>query len=156
MHPEENQRYTTQTPLQQNYLDAFRGRFTSLMRWHHLDDFWENFKQQVDDGWYIYHVGDVPPESPVYRNKLLEFIREIDTLLHQEHEEDYCGIVYTDDKENPSYIKIFDPNNLGVSCGYSEKPPLPGWILSRIPPIELEEALYPAANRRRWWQRVFE
>ena len=156
MYPEENQRYTTETSLQQNYLDAFRGRFTSLMRWHHLDDFWENFKQQVDDGWYIYHVGDVPPESPVDRNKLLEFIREIDTLLHQEHEEDYCGIVYTDDKESPSYIKIFDPNNLGVSCGYSEKPPLPGWILSRIPPIELEEALYPAANRRRWWKRVFE
>ena len=156
MRSEEHQRHTLETSLQQNYLDAFRGRFTSLMRWHHLDDFWENFKQQVDDGWYIYHVGDVPPESPVDRNKLLAFISEIDTLLHQEHEEDYCGIVYTDDKEHPSYIKIFDPNNLGVSCGYSEKPPLPGWILSRIPPIELEEALYPAANRRRWWQRVFE
>ena len=156
MRPEEYQRHTLKGPLQQNYLDAFRGRFTSLMRWHHLDDFWENLKQQVDDGWYIYHVGDVPPESPVDRNKLLAFISEIDTLLHQEHEEDYCGIVYTDDKENPSYIKIFDPHNLGVSCGYSEKPPLPGWILSRIPPIELEEALYPTANRRRWWQRVFE
>jgi hypothetical protein len=156
MRTEEYQRHTLETPLQQNYLDAFRGRFTSLMRWHHLDDFWENLKQQVDDGWYIYHVGDVPPESPVDRNKLLAFISEIDTLLHQEHEEDYCGIVYTDDKENPSYIKIFDPHNLGVSCGYSEKPPLPGWILSRIPPIELEEALYPTANRRRWWQRVFE
>jgi hypothetical protein len=156
MRTEEYQRHTLKKPLQQNYLDAFRGRFTSLMRWHHLDDFWENLKQQVDDGWYIYHVGDVPPESPVDRNKLLAFISEIDTLLHQEHEEDYCGIVYTDDKENPSYIKIFDPHNLGVSCGYSEKPPLPGWILSRIPPVELEEALYPAANRRRWWQRVFE
>ena len=156
MRPEEYQRHTLKAPLQQNYLDAFRGRFTSLMRWHHLDDFWENLKQQVDDGWYIYHVGDVPPQSPVDRNKLLAFISEIDTLLHQEHEEDYCGIVYTDDKENPSYIKIFDPHNLGVSCGYSEKPPLPGWILSRIPPIELEEALYPTANRRRWWQRVFE
>jgi hypothetical protein len=156
MRTEQHQRHTIETSLQQNYLDAFRGRFTSLMRWHDLDDFWENLKQQVDDGWYIYHVGDVPPESPVDSNKLLAFISEIDALLHQEHEEDYCGIVYTDDKENPSYIKIFDPNNLGVSCGYSEKPPLPGWILSRIPPIELEEALYPAANRRRWWQRVFE
>jgi hypothetical protein len=147
-----------QTALQQqdDYLDAFRGRFTSLMRWHDLDAFWDNLKKQVDDGWYIYHVGDVPPESPVNRDKLLAFIDEIDKLLHEEHEEDYCGIVYTDDKAHPSYIKIFDPNNLGVSCGYSEKPPLPGWILSRIPPIELEEALYPAASRRRWWQRIFE
>lgn len=145
-----------ETSIQQSYLDAFRGRFTSLMRWHQLDDFWESFKLQADDGWYIYHVGDSPPDSPVAKNKLLQFIDEIDSLLHQEHDEDYCGIVYTDDKESPSYIKIFDPNNLGVSCGYSEKPPLPGWILSRIPPIELEEALYPVASRRRWWQRIFE
>jgi hypothetical protein len=145
-----------ESSLPQNYVDAFKGRFSSLMRWHQLDEFWENLKQQVDSGWYIYHVGDVPPESPVDSNKLLEFIDEIDALLRKEHDEDYCGIVYTDSKENPSYIKIFDPNNLGVSCGYSEKPPLPGWILSRIAPIELEEALYPAANRRRWWQRVFE
>ena len=144
------------TSLQQNYLDAFKGRFTSLMRWHHLDEFWDNFKKQVDDSWYIYHVGDVPPESPVSRQKLIQFINEIDTLLRDEHDEDYCGIVYTDSKDAPSYIKIFDPHNLGVSCGYSEKPPLPGWILSKIPPIELEEALYPVASRRRWWQRIFE
>ena len=69
-----------QTALQQqdDYLDAFRGRFTSLMRWHDLDAFWDNLKKQVDDGWYIYHVGDVPPESPVNRDKLLAFIDEID------------------------------------------------------------------------------
>ena len=150
------QRQTIDTSIQQDYLDAFKGRFTSLMRWHQLDEFWENLKQQADDGWYIYHVGDAPPDSPVDKDKLLEFIDEIDQLLHREHLEDYCGIVYTDDKEQPSYIKIFDPHNLGVSCGYSEKPPLPGWILSRIPPIELEEALYPPANRRRWWQQIFE
>jgi len=144
------------TSIEQNYLDAFKGKFTSLMRWHHLDEFWENFKQQVDDGWYIYHVGDEPPESPVSGQKLLQFIDEIDTLLRDEHDEDYCGIVYTDSKDAPTYIKIFDPHNLGVSCGYSEKPPLPGWILSRIQPIELEEALYPVASRRRWWQRIFE
>ena len=144
------------TSVQQNYLDAFKGRFTSLMRWHQLDAFWQDFKQQADDCWYIYHVGDAPPEAPVDKHKLLEFIDEIDALLHQEHEEDYCGIVYTDSKEEPTYIKIFDPHNLGVSCGYSERPPLPGWILSRIPPIELEEALYPTASRIRWWQRIFE
>jgi hypothetical protein len=144
------------TPTEVSYLDAFRGKFTSLMRWHDLDVFWENLRQQADDGWFVYHVGDVPPESPVDRQKLLQFIDEIDALLRKEHEEDYCGIVYTDSKEAPGYIKIFDPHNLGVSCGYSEKPPLPGWILSRIPPIELEEALYPVASRRRWWQRIFE
>ena len=83
------------------------------------------------------------------------FIHEVDHLLRTEHNEDYCGIVYADDTQQPGFIKIFDPNNLGVSCGYSEKPPLPGWIVSRIPPVELETALYPPNNRRRWWRRLF-
>ena len=141
--------------VQQKYLQAFRGNFTSLMRWHQLDAFWERLKQQADDGWYIYAVGEAPPGEPATQAQLLRFIDEIDALLHKEHDEDYCGIVYADDIEQPAYIKIFDPNNLGVSCGFSEKPPLPGWVLSRIAPVELEQALYPPNNRRRWWQRLF-
>lgn len=140
----------------ENFLDAFRGRFTSVMRWHQLDEFWDELKAQVDDAWYIYAVGETPPEAPTSKDKVLRFIDEIDVLLHKDHDEDYCGIVYIDNKETPAYIKIFDPNNLGVSCGYSEKPPLPGWILSKIKPIELESALYPPNNRRRWWQRLFD
>lgn len=140
----------------QSYLTAFRGSFTSAMRWPQLDDFWVKLKQQVDDSWYIYAVGETPPESPLNKGEVIRFIDEIDVLLHKEHDEDYCGVVYFDNPEQPSYIKIFDPNNLGVSCGYSEKPPLPGWILSKIQPIELEEALYPPNNRRRWWQRLFD
>lgn len=79
-------------------------------------------RQPPATGWYIYAVGEVPPEAPASESHLLKFIDEIDALLHQEHDEDYCGIVYTDSKESPNYIKIFDPNNLGVSCGFSENP----------------------------------
>ena len=139
----------------QDYLDSYRGSFTSLMRWPQLDAFWNTLRSQADDGWYIYAVGEAPPQTPASRQQLLTFIDEIDALLHREHDEDYCGIVYADSHDKPGYIKIFDPNNLGVSCGYSEKPPLPGWILSRIAPVELEQALYPPNNRRRWWKRLF-
>ena len=76
--------------------------------------------------------------------------------MHKKHDEDYCGIVYTDNKEIHAFIKIFDPNNLGVSCGFSDNPPLPGWILSKIKPVELEAALNPPNNRRKWWQKVFD
>ena len=143
------------TSITEDYLKVFKGSFTSVMRWPQLDDFWSMLKSQADDSWYIYAVGEEPPETPVAKNIVLKFIDEMDVLLHKEHEEDYCGIVYHDNLENPSFIKIFDPNNLGVSCGFSEKPPLPGWILSKIKPIELEEALYPPNNRRRWWQKIF-
>lgn len=141
--------------IEQTYLEAFRGRFTSMMRWHDLDEFWATLKQQAANDWYIYAVGEEPPEETVSKEHMLKFIDEIDELLHKEHDEDYCGIVYSDDREKPNFIKIFDPNNLGVSCGFSENPPLPGWILSRVKPVELESALNPPNNRRRWWQKIF-
>jgi len=145
-----------QTAITQDYLDAFRGRFTSVMRWHQLDDFWEVVRQRAAKDWYIYAVGEQPPGVPSTKEQLLTFVEKVDALLRKEHDEDYCGIVYVDDKEDPDFIKIFDPNNLGVSCGFSDNPPLPGWILSKLPPVELEEALNPPGNRRRWWQRIFE
>ncbi len=146
----------TELSIQDAYLNAFRGSFTSTMRWSELDAFWQTLRAQADDNWYIYAVGQTPPVRPVSKQQLLTFIDEIDILLHREHDEDYCGIVYIDNHQEPAYIKIFDPNNLGVTCGFSEKPPLPGWILSRIQPVELEDALYPPRNRQRWWQKIFQ
>lgn len=137
------------------YLAAFRGSFTSTMRWHDLDVFWETLRARADDNWYIYAVGEAPPTTTATREQLLSFIENIDALLHKEHEEDYCGIVYIDDQQAPEFIKIFDPNNLGVTCGFSENPPLPGWIISRLQPVELEAALNPPKNRQRWWQQIF-
>ena len=141
--------------IEEVYLAAFRGNFTSTMRWHDLDAFWDVLKTHADDQWYIYAIGEAPPDSLVDKAQFLNFIDKIDVLLHKEHDEDYCGIVYIDNKEAPEFIKIFDPNNLGVTCGFSENPPLPGWILSRIQPVELEAALNPPKNRRRWWLQLF-
>ena len=138
------------------YLKTFKeGRFVSLMRWQQLDDFWKTLRNQLDDSWYIYAIGEPAPSQTSNVEQLSTFITEIDALLRKEHDEDYCAIVYADDHEKPSFIKIFDPNNLGVSCGFSDNPPLPGWVLSKMKPIDLQEALRPANNRRRWWQSIF-
>jgi hypothetical protein len=144
----------TQDP-QQAFMQAFRGSFTSALRWHHLDDLWECLAERADLGWYIYAVGESPPEQPVDAARLHEFLREIDKLLRQEHEEDYCGIVYADDLKEPTFVKIYDPNNLGVVCGYSDNPPLPGWLLTRIRPFDLKAGQVVPKNRKRWWQRLF-
>ena len=147
------------TQDQQNidpYVTAFRGRFTSLLRWEHLDAFWETLRSQADDNWYIYAIGEDAPEKTSTAEQLKTFINEVDKLLRTEHEEDYCAIVYADDHDQPSFIKIFDPNNLGVTCGFSENPPLPGWVLSKMKPVNLENALRPANNRKRWWQKIFD
>jgi len=144
-----------ETLAEPDYVEAYRGNFTSMMRWPDLDAFWDTLRSQADDDWYIYAVGEDAPDTTAAKADLLKFIDEVDALLRQEHEEDYCAIVYADDRETPSFIKIFDPNNLGVSCGSSERPPLPGWIISRLAPVDLEPALYPK-NRQRWWQKIFE
>lgn len=135
------------------FLAAFRGSFTSALRWPQLDALWERVRA-APDGWYLYAVGEAPPGKAADAAATLRFIDEIDALLRREHEHDYCGIVYADDPADPGMIKIYDPNNLGVSCGYSDNPPLPGWVMSRIAPVDLPASRQPA-GRRRWWQRLF-
>ena len=125
------------------------------MRWHHLDALWECLRARADAGWYIYAVGEPPPSQISTADNLLTFVDEIDRLLRKEHKEDYCGIVYADDLAQPDFIKIYDPHNLGVSCGYSDNPPLPGWVLSRIPPCDLPATQVLPQGRRRWWLRLF-
>lgn len=134
---------------------AFRGSFVGILRWPQLDDLWQRLREDAAGGWYIYAVGETPPAEPADEQQVVTFIDEIDVLLHKEHEEDYCGIVYADEPQAPQFIKIFDPNNLGVSCGYSDNPPLPGWILAKIPPTALDTQGPLPGNRRRWWRRLF-
>ena len=136
------------------FITAFRGGFSGILRWPQLDALWETIRQQPE-GWYVYAVGEPPPLATLKADDLVTFIDEIDQLLRREHDYDYCGIVYADNPQQPDFVKIFDPNNLGVSCGYSDNPPLPGWILSKIPPLDLPNALPAPGNRRRWWQRLF-
>jgi hypothetical protein len=136
------------------YLQAFRGSFTSTLRWHQLDALWRILKEDADGGWYIYAIGEPPPTSAAEADMVLKFIESIDLLLRAEHDEAYCGIVYVDNIDRPAFVKIYDPNNLGVSCGYSDNPPLPGWVLSKLPPVDLPATMMPK-NRRRWWQALW-
>lgn len=136
------------------FLRAFRGSFTSALRWHQLDGLWSRIRDAAGDGWFLYAIGEAPPLRPADAAEVLAFIEEIDRLLREEHDEDYCGIVYADDLQQPSFVKIYDPHNLGVSCGYSANPPLPGWVLSKLAPCDLASTQVLAANRRRWWRRL--
>ena len=137
------------------FMVQFRGLFSGVLRWEQLDNLWKTVRNNTQKEWYLYAIGDAPPEQISSFIDVLKFVQEIDSLLRQEHKEDYCGVVYVDDFETPTMIKIFDPNNLGVSCGFSDNPPLPGWIMSLTAPINLSTALQPA-SRRRWWQRLFQ
>lgn len=137
------------------YCQKFTGSFSGILRWHQLDELWTSLKKTKSDSWYIYAVGEIPPEKTSIYTDVQTFILGVDKLLRQEHDESYCGIVYVDDKVNPSFIKIFDPNNLGSSCNTGLAPPLPAWILSKIQPIDLPTALPQPNNRKCWWEKLF-
>lgn len=149
-------KYPTEQNLvaENEYLVAFKGSFTSALRWHHLDELWQRVTEHPE-GWYIYPIGELPPQAVVEIDELKKFVTHMDELLRQEHDEDYCGIVYADNLAEPTMVKIYDPNNLGVSCGYSDNPPLPGWVLSRIAPVDLQVNQIVPKNRQRWWWRIF-
>lgn len=114
------------------------GKFDGLLRWPELDDFWGVLKQVCDSGWYIYTIGEHPPARPASKMELLGFIAETDALIRRLHEEDYCGIVYVDDRNCPNFVQIFHPKNMGYgTCSLATTAPLPCWILSTEPPSDI-------------------
>lgn len=138
-----------------SFLEAYRGRFVSLLKWTDLDAFWQVLRRDAGAGWYLCALGESPPAQPAAAPQVDKFIDEIDALLRRDHREDYCAIVYTDSKTEPRFIKIYDPHRLGSSCGASGDPPLPGWIMCRIPPAALVPGWPVAENRQRWWRQLW-
>ena len=136
------------------FLAAFNGKLIGMREWRHLDKLWNTLAEQAgDQRWYVYAVGEEPPQTPVDRERLATFVANLDELLHRDHDEPYCGIVYADDPQRPTFIKVYDPNHLGSSCGSSGATVLPGWVLSTLRPTDLQAAFPPPGGRRRWWRR---
>ncbi|MDP2825659.1 MAG: hypothetical protein Q8O52_23610 [Sulfuritalea sp.] len=157
----------------------YTGRVWSVMQWDQLTALWQRIDPAA--GWYLQAVGIATPRSGIQGMQspgpqsapaparcvpsgtladaadaatVSAFIERMDALLRADHHESYCGIVYADDLDNPRLIKIYDPNNLGSSCGSSKNPPPPGWIMSRVAPDEIASARAAPENRRRWWQAL--
>ncbi len=130
----------------------YNGLLYSVMRWDQLTAFWQ--KVDAEAGWYLYAVGQDVPVEPSAADKVQRFMHELDELLRREHHEDYCAIVYADNLDAPNFIKIYDPNHLGSSCGSSatKSSILPGWLMSRTPPRKLEMHGVVTGQRKRWWQ----
>ncbi len=146
---------TKNTDFDDAFISAFKGKFFGVLKWKQLDELWAIVKKDKKSGWYIYAIGDEPPSELVKNKELVTVIDELNVLLRREHNEDYCGIVYTDSLKTPSFIKVFDPNNVGTSCSIADTPPLPGWIISKLPPSDLLAPMKQTAKRKRWWNKLF-
>lgn len=136
------------------FKDQLYGNFRSALRWPDLDALWHSVKRSNAE-WYIYTVGKPVPRKTSSHDQLEVFLDEIRHTLRDRHEEDFCGIVYADDHDMPTMIKIYDPDNLGVVCGYSEKLPLPGWILTQSAPEDIAHDVKPVSGLAGWLRRMF-
>jgi hypothetical protein len=134
------------------FLRAYTGRFWSVMSWEQLVAFWQRIDPAA--GWHLYAIGETPPAKAADPATVATFIEHIDDLLRKDHHESYCGIVYADNLDSPRFIKIYDPNNLGSSCGSSKNPPPPGWLMSLLPPEEVGRTRLLPEGRRRWWRAL--
>lgn len=132
------------------FTELLNGTLHGIMRWDEWDALCGHI-QLSGDSWFVYSVGHDTPEFPVKDTQLTIALDEIRALLRREHEEDYLGIVFVDNLTNPMMVKIYDPNNLGSSCGSSGRHISPGWILSRLPPSPIASDIPLPNNRLRWW-----
>jgi hypothetical protein len=140
--------------LSDNFAVRMNGRFHGVMQWSDLDALWSRVRAEPE-GWYASLTGETPPAAAMTADELVKFITEIDSLLHREHEHDYCGVVYADDPASPSLIKIFDPHNMGTGCRVGGAPIPPQWVLSRCKPSLMVNDAPLSNSRRRWWQGLF-
>lgn len=137
------------------FMQLFDGPLVGLMRWEQWETLCGTLSLENNGGWFVYYVGEEVPGAPLAPAAFERFLHELDALLRRDHQETYFGIAYADNLEHPGLVKIYDPNNLGAACGSSGQKVLPGWVISRVEPVELKAAAANPGGRRRWWQAIF-
>ncbi len=143
----------TEEKTQPAFSERLEGPFYGVLRWPQLETLWERVTG-ASLPWYFYQVGEELPADAIEGEKLTTAIRHLDQLLRADHQHDYCGIVYADDLDQPTLIKVYDPNNLGSSCGSCGYRIPPRWIISQIPPTRIDDEAPTPKGRSRWWQRL--
>lgn len=134
------------------FLEIYTGRMKGVLRWPQLDKLWQTIK--ADEGWYLYEIGSEIPARVISENELERAVRDMNHFLREEHDADYCGVVYADDLENPSLLKIYHPKKMGASCGSSGSTVLPRWTLSRQAPVDLLHWALEKDDKPAWWKQL--
>ena len=127
------------------------GTLYGLMQWADWEQLQHRLRSEVSTRWYVTAAGAESPDAPLTPDALRQVVDAVAGLLKKDHLEDYLGIVYVDDVADPTLIKIYDPNNLGSSCGSIGYKVQPGWVLSLDPPVRVTTPVPLPGNRQRWW-----
>ncbi len=112
---------------------AYQGRASGLLHWEDVDALWPRLAAQ-SEGWYVYDLETDPPNTPLSAAAFTAFLPQAETLVNARRDRSHSGAVYIDNRDSPAFIKIFDPTNMGTSCGGEHDMIFPRFILSKIQP----------------------
>jgi hypothetical protein len=112
---------------------AYQGRASGLLRWEDVDALWPLLATQ-SEGWYVYDLETPPPDTPLSAADFSAFLPIAEALVNERRDRSHSGAIYIDKREAPAFIKIFDPANMGTSCGGDHDMIFPRYILSKIQP----------------------
>lgn len=129
----------------------YSGKFKGVPTWEGFDRFWAVFTATGGD-WYVFDPSGDAPDAP--EADLARVFEEARACVEEVREmRSFCGTVFADDFEKPSFVKVFDPWKMGASCGSSGERILPRWIFSRIAPDPLP-LLPPELKRKGLFARI--
>ena len=129
---------------------AWQGRFQGVLSWDDFDALLQ-LLAQGGGAWFVWDMEGVVPQRPASQGALaavLEAVREMNAPVRARS---YCGTVYADDPGAPSFVKAFDPYQMGATCGSSGERIMPRFVFSMIRPEPLpapEPAPEPGFWRR--------
>jgi hypothetical protein len=122
------------TPLPDTpYWRAYSGRFSGILSWADFDKLWDRLVAS-EGKWFVFHPEGGLPEAPCEGEAFMFILSEARTVIEAVRNRSYCGAVYVDDRENPTFVKAFDPYKMGAVCGTSGEHTFPRWVFSRIRP----------------------
>lgn len=111
----------------------YQGRSKGVLNWPEVDTLWQQLAGSPE-GWFAYDLELAPPEAPSTPEAFLAVLKDAETLVNARRDRSHSGAIYIDSAENPAFVKIFDPVNMGTSCGGDHEIILPHYILSKAKP----------------------
>jgi len=112
---------------------AYQGRASGLLKWEDVDALWPLLAAQPD-AWYVYDLEIAVPTAPFSATEFTAFLPQAEALVNARRDRSHSGAIYIDNHNTPTFIKIFDPSNMGTSCGGDHDMIFPRFILSKIQP----------------------
>ena len=112
---------------------AYQARASGLLHWEDVDALWPLLAAQPE-GWFVYDLDAEPPTAPLPAADFTAFLPQAEALVNARRDRSHSGAIYIDNRETPTFIKVFDPTNMGTSCGGDHEMIFPRYIFSKIQP----------------------